>query len=74
MELLIIKALIFLMKYIKYLKDFAILLILIFSLISLRNNKFEIQKLKVELENTRNNLYQTNEVIGFMQSKLVENQ
>ena len=69
MELLNRKALIFYMKYVKYFKDFVILHILIFSLVSLRNNKSEIENLKVELENTKNNLYQTNEVIGFMQNQ-----
>ena len=58
------------MSYIKILKDFIVLLVLIFSLISLRNIKSEVASVKVELENTRNNLYQTNEVIGIMQSKL----
>ena len=58
------------MSYIKILKDFIVLLVLIFSLISLRGIKSEVETVKVELENTRNNLYQTNEVIGIMQSKL----
>ena len=58
------------MNYIKILKDFIVLLVLIFSLISLRGIKSEVETVKVELENTRNNLYQTNEVIGIMQSKL----
>ena len=58
------------MNYIKILKDFIVLLVLIFSLISLRGIKSEVETVKVELENTRNNLYQTNEVIGIMQSEL----
>lgn len=58
------------MSYIKILKDFIVLLVLIFSLISLRSIKSEIASVKGELENTKNNLYQTNEVIGIMQSEL----
>jgi len=58
------------MSYIKILKDFIVLLVLIFSLISLRSIKSEVASVKVELENTKNNLYQTNEVIGIMQSEL----
>ncbi len=58
------------MNYIKIFKDLIVLLVLIFSLISLRGIKSEVETVKVELENTRNNLYQTNEVIGIMQSKL----
>ena len=58
------------MNYIKILKDFIVLLVLIFSLISLRSIKSEVASVKVELENTKNNLYQTNEVIGIMQSEL----
>ena len=58
------------MSYIKILKDFIVLLVLIFSLISLRSMKSEVASVKVELENTKNNLYQTNEVIGIMQSEL----
>jgi len=58
------------MSYIKILKDFIVLLVLIFSLISLRAIKSEVETVKIELENTKNNLYQTNEVIGIMQSKL----
>ena len=58
------------MSYIKILKDFIVLLVLIFSLVSLRSIKSEVETVKIELENTKNNLYQTNEVIGVMQSEL----
>ena len=58
------------MNYIKIFKDLIVLLVLIFSLISLRNIKSEVASVKVELENTKNNLYQTNEVIAIMQSEL----
>ena len=58
------------MSYIKILKDFIVLLVLIFSLVSLRSIKSEVETVKIELENTKNNLYQTNEVIGIMQSEL----
>ncbi len=58
------------MSYIKILKDFIVLLVLIFSLVSLRAIKSEVETVKIELENTKNNLYQTNEVIGIMQSEL----
>ena len=47
------------MSYIKILKDFIVLLVLIFSLISLRAIKSEVETVKIELENTKNNLYQT---------------
>ena len=44
--------------------------ILIISLFSIRNLQSELKKIKIELENTKNNLFQTNEIIGMMQNKM----
>ena len=65
-------ALIFDMSYVKYFKDFIILAIIVLSLISMKKNQTEIGKLKLQVDNLKNNLYQTNEVIGNMQSHLAE--
>ena len=65
-------ALIFSMLYVKYFKDFIILVIIILSLISMKKNQTEIGNLKLQVDNLKNNLYQTNEVIGNMQSHLAE--
>ena len=67
-----LKALIFDMLYVKYFKDFIILAIIVLSLISMKKNQTEIGKLKLQVDNLKNNLYQTNEVIGNMQSHLAE--
>ena len=58
------------MIYIKYLKDIVIFFILIISLFSIRYQRSELKKIKIELENTKNNLFQTNEIIGVMQNKM----
>ena len=58
------------MIYIKYLKDIVIFFILIISLFSIRYHQSELKKIKIELENTKNNLFQTNEIIGIMQNKM----
>ena len=60
------------MMYIKYFKDFIILAIIVLSLISMKKNQTEIGNLKLQVDNLKNNLYQTNEVIGNMQSHLAE--
>ena len=65
-------ALIFDMLYVKYFKDFIILAIIVLSLISMKKNQTEIGNLKLQVDNLKNNLYQTNEVIGNMQSLLAE--
>ncbi|MBA66222.1 MAG: hypothetical protein CMG55_10525 [Candidatus Marinimicrobia bacterium] len=58
------------MVYIKYLKDIVIFFVLIISLFSIRLQQSELKKIKIELENTKNNLFQTNEIVGMMQKKL----
>ena len=58
------------MIYIKYLKDIVIFFILIISLFSIRHQQSELKKIKIELENTKNNLFQTNEIIGIMQNRM----
>ena len=60
------------MKYLIYLKELVIIVTLILSLISIRSSHSEIQKLKVQLENTKNNLFQTNEIVALMQKQLAE--
>ena len=60
------------MIYLKYLKDIVIIIALILSLISIRSSQTEIQKLRNQLENTKNNLFQTNEIVGMMQKQLAK--
>jgi len=60
------------MIYLKYLKDIVIIITLILSLISIRSSQTEIQILRNQLENTKNNLFQTNEIVGMMQKQLAE--
>ena len=65
-------ALIFDMLYVKYFKDFIILAIIVLSLISMKKNQTKIDNLKLQVDNLKNNLYQTNEVIRNMQSHLAK--
>ena len=58
------------MIIIKYLKDLVIFFILIISLFSIRHQQSELKRIKIELENTKNNLFQTNEIIGIMQNEM----
>ena len=60
------------MKYFTYLKELAIIITLILSLVSIRSSRSEIHNLKVQLENTKNNLFQTNEIVAMMQKQLAE--
>ena len=60
------------MKYLKYLKELVIIVTLILSLILIRSSRSEIQNLKVQLENTKNNLFQTNEIVAIMQKQIAE--
>tara|TARA_A100001234_G_scaffold126568_1_gene111043 strand:- start:142 stop:330 length:189 start_codon:yes stop_codon:yes gene_type:complete len=60
------------MKYFIYLKELAIIITLVLSLVSIRSSHSEIQNLKVQLENTKNNLFQTNEIVAMMQKQLAE--
>ena len=60
------------MIYLKYIKDIVIIITLILSLISIRSSQTEIRILRNQLENTRNNLFQTNEIVGMMQKQLAK--
>ena len=60
------------MKYLIYLKELVIIVTLILTLISIRISHSEIQNLKDQLENTKNNLFQTNEIVALMQKQLAE--
>ena len=61
------------MNYIKYLKDIVIFFVLIISLFSIRFQQSELKTIKIELENIKNNLFQTNEIVGMMQNKIDNN-
>ena len=69
---MLLKALIFCMIYVKYLKNIIVLLIIVFCLVSLKKNHSEMESLKQQIENLKNNLYQTNEVVEHMQIQLAE--
>ena len=44
------------MNYLIHLKDIAIIVTLVLSLISIRSSQSEIQKLRIQLENTKKKL------------------
>ena len=60
------------MVYLKYLKDIVIIITLVLSLVSIRSSQTQIQNLRIQLENTKNNLFQTNEIVGMMQKQLAK--
>ncbi len=60
------------MRYAKYVKEAIMLIIMITLSISTVKNMRAIKEMENNLEQTKNNLYQTNQVIAEMQKKVFE--
>ncbi len=57
------------MKYIKYVKDVFAIIIIIYLSITITENVSMIKRLKTQIEQNKENLFQTNRVIEEMQKK-----
>ena len=60
------------MKYITHIKDAFFVLIIVYLSVTVTENVLMLKKLRSQLEQTKENLYQTNIVIEQMQKKLKE--
>ena len=60
------------MKYAKYIKEAVFIVVIITLSVRMVDNVRTIRQLKVSLEQTRDNLYQTNQVIAEMQKQIYE--
>ena len=60
------------MKYAKYIKEAVIIVVIITLSARSVHNVRTIKDLEISLEQTKNNLYQTNQVIAEMQKKVYE--
>ena len=60
------------MKYITHIKDAFFVLIIVYLSVTVTENVLIIKQLRSQLEQTKENLYQTNIVIEQMQKKLKE--
>ena len=60
------------MKYITHIKDAFFVLIIVYLSITVTENVLMLKQLRSQLEQTKENLYQTNIVIEQMQKKLKE--
>ena len=60
------------MKYITHIKDAFFVLIIVYLSVTVTENVLMIKQLRSQLEQTKENLYQTNIVIEQMQKKLKE--
>ena len=58
------------MKYIIYIKDFTLIILIILLLTLVRNLRSDLDEIKDLAESNKNNLYQTNEVVANMQQTL----
>ena len=58
------------MKYITYIKDFTLVILIILLLTLVQNLRSDLDEIKDLAENNKNNLYQTNEVVANMQQTL----
>ena len=60
------------MKYAKYIKEAVFIVVIISLSVRIVDNVRTIRQMKVSLEQTRDNLYQTNQVIAEMQKQIYE--
>ena len=60
------------MKYITHIKDAFLVLIIVYLSVTVTENVLMLKQLRSQLEQTKENLYQTNIVIEQMQKKLKE--
>ena len=58
------------MKYIIYIKDFTLIILIILLLTLVQNLRSDLDVIKDLAESNKNNLYQTNEVVTNMQQTL----
>tara|TARA_Y100000996_G_scaffold191710_1_gene149969 strand:- start:10 stop:213 length:204 start_codon:yes stop_codon:yes gene_type:complete len=58
------------MKYIKYIKDAFFVIIIVYLSITITENVLMIKKLQNQIEQNKENLFQTNRVIEEMQKRL----
>ena len=58
------------MKYITYIKDFTLIILIILLLTLARNLRSDLDEIKDLAESNKNNLYQTNKVVTNMQQTL----
>lgn len=58
------------MKYIKYIKDAFFVIIIVYLSITITENVLMIKKLQNQVEQNKENLFQTNRVIEEMQKRL----
>ena len=58
------------MKYIKYIKDAFFVIIIVYLCITITENVLIIKRLKSQVEQNKENLFQTNRVIEEMQKRL----
>ena len=61
---------IFNMKIIDYIKNIVIILAIIILSITVRDNLSHISKLEIEIDNLKENLYQTNQIMIKLQKEL----
>jgi len=60
------------MRYSRYIKEILILVIMILFSLTIVDNFRSVKELKISLEQTKENLYQTNQVIAEMQKHIYE--
>ena len=60
------------MKYAKFIKEAVVVVVIVMLSVRIVDNVHTIRQLKVSLEQTRENLYQTNQVIAEMQKQIYE--
>ena len=60
------------MKYAKYIKEAVFIVVVITLSVRIVDNVRTIRQMKISLEQTRDNLYQTNQVIAEMQKQIYE--
>ena len=58
------------MKILDYIKNIVIILAIIILSISVRDNLSHISKLEIEIDNLKENLYQTNQIMIKLQKEL----
>ena len=60
------------MKYAKYLKELFFIVLFVSLSVTTIDNIRTIRQLRINIEQTKNNLYQTNQVIAEMQKQIYE--
>jgi len=60
------------MKYAKYIKELFFIVLFVSLSVTTIDNIRTIRQLRINIEQTKNNLYQTNQVIAEMQKQIYE--